>query len=214
MKKITFRVPVTLWASFTVQTQKLFINRGPFLDHMLAIELPYVTRDLGDYKMSAKARRYISGLLAHKSPQIINIELQDSTAQLLNDIVEKHSLLRDALLCRLIIFLRGSDTLFNYLDMPKDVTKFGARVDSLSTSPMKAIEEIYVDPLFYVRVHLSEEDWKCGIYNCQLSKKLDWSACYLADEDVPGTKENKLRENEIKDLADEFSRDELEMLLS
>ncbi len=214
MKKITFRVPASLWASFTVQTQKLFINRGPFLDHMLATELPSVTHDLGSYKMSAKARRYISGLLAHKSPQIVNIEIQDSTAVLLNEIVEKHGLLRDALLCRLIIFLRGSDTLFNYLDMPKNVTKFGGKVESLSTSPLKAIEDIYFDPLFYVRVHLEGEDWKCGIYNCPLSQRLDWSACYLEDKDVPEIKENKFREQKLNELADDFNRDEIQMFLS
>jgi hypothetical protein len=92
MKKITFRVPRTLWASFTLQTQKLFINRGPFLDHMLTIELPYVTKELGDYRMSAKARRYISALLTRQDSKPVNIEIQDATAQMLNDIVEKHDL--------------------------------------------------------------------------------------------------------------------------
>jgi hypothetical protein len=211
MKKITFRVPPTLWASFTLQTQKLFINRGPFLDHMLSIELPYVTKDLGDYKMTAKARRYISGLLKKKDPTIVNVEIQDSTAQLLNDIVEKHSLLRDALLCRLIIFVRSSDALLKYLEVPRDVTSFGARVESLSTSPMKAIEQIYSDPLFYVRSHLNSPSNNCGVYNCTLMNGLEWASCYLDNENVPNTKEYKQRQKELEELSKEFDYDLIQM---
>ena len=212
MTKITFRIPATLWASFTIQTQKLFINRGPFLDHILAIELPYIDSELENYRMSAKARRYVSGLLAHQSPKIVNIEIQDTTAELLDKVVKQHCLLRDALLCRLVIFIRGSDALFKYLDMPKKVNGLDTGYESLSTSPLKAIEEVYSDPLYYVRCYLNDShDWKCGIYKCPMPKRWDWAACYLEDINVPGTKAHKVLADELASVAAEFELNEIDL---
>lgn len=203
-RKITLRVPVKLWANFSVQTKNLFINRAPFLDHMLTLELPYVSADLGNYVMSPKARRYIGGALAKADAKPVNIEIQEETAMALEKVVTKHGLVRDALLCRIIVFLRGSDALFNYLEMPKAINKFGGGVESLPTSPLKAIEETYSDPMFYIRIHLRDTEPSSGIYNCELPRRWDWAVCMIKDEDVPGTKENtRLRDEEMR-LAAEF----------
>ena len=201
-KKITFQVPRSLWANFSVQTKLLFINRAPFLDHMLGLELPRVSEELGDYQMSPKARRYISGQLAKADAKPVNIEIQEQTASELNRIVEKHGLVRDALLCRLIIFLRGSNALLQYLEMPKDTNRFWGGVMAMSTSPLKAMEEIYADPLYYIRSHLNDSFWKCGVYDCELPRSWDWAVCLIKDEDVPGTIANiKLKVDLANDAA-------------
>lgn len=189
-KKITFQVPCALWANFSVQTKALFINRAPLLDHMLGLELPHVTQDLDGYQMSPKARRYISGQLAKFDAKPVNIEIGEQTASELNRIVTKHGLVRDALLCRLIVFLRGSNALLKYLEMPKDTNRLWGGVAAMSTSPMKAMEEIYGDPLYYIRSHLNDSYWKCGVYDCELPRDWDWAVCRIKDEDVPGTTAN------------------------
>lgn len=200
-KKITFQVPVTLWASFTVQTKKLFLNRAPFLDHMLAMEIPRVSSDLGNFVMSPKARRYISGELAKADAKAVNIEIRAETARALEEVVKKHGLVRDALICRLIIFLRGSDALFKYLEMPNNTDKFRGGVTGMSTSPMKALEDIYGDPLYYIRAHLLNTQ-ECGIYDCELPRSWDWVVCRIKDEDVRGTKANiQMKQEQARDAA-------------
>ncbi len=201
-KKITLQVPQRLWANFTVQTKRLFINRAPFLDHMLGLELDRVSEELGDYQMSPKARRYISGQLAKADAKPINIEIQEQTAFELNRIVEKHGLVRDALICRLIIFLRASDTLLEYLEMPKDTNRLWGGVMAMSTSPLTAMEEIYSNPLYYIRDHL-RTNWKCGVYDCELPRSWDWAVCLIKDEDVPGTLANIKLKTDI-DIAAAF----------
>lgn len=201
-KKITLQVPRGLWANFSVQTKLLFVNRAPFLDHMLGLELPRVSEELGDYQMSPKARRYISGQLAKADAKAVNIEIQEQTAFELNRIVEKHGLVRDALICRLIIFLRGSDALLKYLEMPKDTNRLWGGVTAISTSPLKAMEDIYSDPLYYIRSHLNDSFWKCGVYDCDLPRSWDWAVCLIKDEDVPGTPANiKLKADIAQDAA-------------
>jgi hypothetical protein len=43
---ISFRVPPKLWSDFKEQTDRLFLSRAPFLDHMVANELPHLQEDL------------------------------------------------------------------------------------------------------------------------------------------------------------------------
>jgi hypothetical protein len=72
---------------------------------------------------------------------------------------------------------------------------------------MKALEEIYSDPLFYIRSHLNGPGFECGIYNCELSQKLDWALCFLIDKNVPNTKEYKQRQKELEELSKLIDRD-------
>ena len=72
----------------------------------------------------------------------------------------------------------------------------------MSTSPLKAMEEIYADPLYYIRSHLNDSFWKCGVYDCELPRSWDWAVCLIKDEDVPGTIANiKLKVDLANDAA-------------
>jgi hypothetical protein len=204
-RKITFRVPEALWASFTEQTKRAFINRAPFLDHMMSIELDFVTADLAEFKLSPKARRHISGALSKAGAKPVNIEIRRETAEALDEVVERHGLVRDALLCRLLVFLRGSDALFKYMEIPSESgesVKRNQLVFNMPASPMKAIEQVYTDPMYYIRTNL-EARWGCGIYDFDLPSSLNWAACKLEDINVPGTKDNKTFERMVADFAAE-----------
>lgn len=209
-KKITFRAPEKLWVSFTAQTERAFIKRAPFLDHMIAIELPHVTADLGTFKLSSKARRYIGGLLKPMSKPI-NIEIREETAAALEETVARHGLVRDALLSRILVFLRGSDALLRFLDMPTEAMQFSpsgkTALQGMPVSAMKAIQEIYDDPLYYIREYLRDKH-QCGIYSVALPRSANWAACRLEDKDVPGTRANKQWEREVAEMISEFEREE------
>ena len=121
-QKISFMVPPGLWQSFKDQTDRLFINRAPFLSYMIASELPHIRKDLQDRILSTPAKRYIAGMVKKQGAKSVNIEIDSNTAAALKQVVAEHNLVRDALICRLIIFLRGKDALLRWLDIP---TKIG-----------------------------------------------------------------------------------------
>ena len=66
----------------------------------------------------------------------------------------------------------------------------------MPSSPMKALEAVRDDPLYYVRAHV-RDSWKVGIYTIRLPESLDWAACYLDDIEVPGTKAFKKEKQEM-----------------
>ena len=175
--KISFRVPPGLWQRFAEQAKDLFLNRAPFLDHMIQRELPELERDLGERKLSTAAKRHISGQLKRQGAKSVNIEIADSTAAELNRVMKERNLVRDAFLCRLLIFLRGSDTLLGYLDVPtrvKESIHFQNGViglEAMPTSPLRAMEAVRDDPMFYVRNYV-EHNWKFGIYCVPLPRTL------------------------------------------
>ena len=105
---ISFTVPEALWRSFSNQTNALFLNKGPFLAHMLSIELPRLRDDVEDFKLSLRAKRLIGGALKKVAPLApnVNIEMPVHTAELLRAVVRDHNLMRDAFFCRLLVLLR------------------------------------------------------------------------------------------------------------
>jgi hypothetical protein len=114
-------------------------------------------------------------------------------------------------MCRLIIFLRSSDTLLKYLEVPIEADDVSGNCDleKMPVSPMKAMEAVRDDPLYYVRYYI-RENWQCGIYRVGLPRKFDWAACYLEDKEVPGT---KAHQEDQKLLAQWFEALEEETLV-
>lgn len=189
-QKISFKVPPGLWSSFKEQATGLFLARAPFLDHMIAMELSELHSDLGSRRLSLRAKRHISGQLKRQGAKSVNIEVRGQTATELDKVVREHNLVRDAFVCRLIIFLRSNDALLKYLDVPREVSGRLPGLEKMPTSPMKAMEAVRDDPLFYVRHHV-RDIWQCGIYEVGLPRNLDWASCWLDDKDVPGTRAHR-----------------------
>lgn len=203
LQKISFKVPPALWQNFAAQANGLFLSRAPFLNHMIARETPELAADLDGRELSVVAKRHISGMLKRQGATSVNIEVEQSTAAALNDVVHKCNLVRDAFLCRLIIFLRGSDALLKYLEVPRKVggRSFVNSLEDMPTSPMKAMEAVRDDPLFYIRHHVAE-NWSTGIYAVPLPRDLDWTACFIEDKDITGTKEHKTAKRDTAEMFD------------
>lgn len=57
-----------------------------------------------------------------------------------------------------------------------------------------------------MRFHI-ENNFELGVYRAPLPRSLDWAACYLADEDIPGTaayrRQQKLGDAMLAMLMDE-----------
>ena len=145
----------------------------------------------------------------------MNIEVEDATAIALNRAIEEGNLVRDAFLCRLLIFLRSTEALLNYLEVPHQVPatihldRRAIGLEAMPTSPLEAMEAVRDDPLYYVRNYV-RENWDCGIYMVQLPRSLDWAACFIEDKDVPGTRAFKLEERATAELYEAFETTALE----
>jgi hypothetical protein len=186
-QKISFKVPPDLWAAFTNQTNSLFLTRAPFLNHMIDREIPELAKDLAGRSLSSMAKRYISSELQRNGAKSVNIEIAASTAAKLNQVVRDGNLVRDAFLCRLIIFLRGNPHLLKYLEVPLTVGRgfSNSGLEGMPTSPLKAMEAVRDDPLYYIRDHLQSRG--DGIYDIALPRTFDWAACFLEDAVIPKT---------------------------
>jgi len=203
IRQISFKVPPGLWSSFKEQADSLFLARAPFLDHMISKEVLELRVDLDARRLSLKAKRHISGELKRQGAKSVNIEVREETASALNDAVRDHNLVRDAFICRLIIFLRSSDALLKYLEVPREAggRLFGGGLEKMPASPLKAMEAVRDDPLFYVR-HYVRENWQCGIYDVALPKSHDWAACWLDDKEVPGTRAHREDQKVMAEMFD------------
>ncbi len=185
---ISFKVPPKLWAAFKAQTDGLFLSRAPFIDYMVANELPHLRTELDGLKLSLRAKRHIAGAMKKQGPMSVNMEVRPETAEALREATQAHNLVRDAFVARLLVFLRSTDTFLKYLEVPRIATSRGtnAYLEEMPASPLKAMEAVRDDPLCYVRFHV-EAVHDVGIYRVPLPREMDWTACYLADEDIPGT---------------------------
>ena len=81
-------------------------------------------------------------------------------------------------------------------------------LEEMPSSPLKAMEAVRDDALYYIRHHV-QQNWACGIYKVDLPPALVWTACFLEDESVPGTKAQKRNE---KAMAELFNALEVEAL--
>jgi hypothetical protein len=189
---ISFNVPPKLWEAFKKQTDELFLSRAPFLDYMIASELPHLRADLQGVRLTLLAKRYIAGKMKKTGPVSVNIEVRSETAEALRQATKAHNLVRDAFMSRLLIFLRSNDSLLKRLGVPLTVNGGGTlgSLPEMPASPLKAMEEVRDDPLFYVRSHV-ESTHGVGIYRLRLDSQLDWAACYLPDEEIEGTPKHR-----------------------
>lgn len=192
LTKITVRLFAPMYASFDAQLSDLMLRRDAFIDRMIANEIPHLRHDLEGKKLSPKAKRYISQSLNRMGKHPLEkkcISVLHSTAAALAEAVEMHNLERDAFINWLIALLRSSDTLLARLDLPTHVSGIrGVSTEDMATSPLKAICQIQLDPLYYLRA-ACEHRHGCGLYSLELPTGLHGLACYLPDEDVPGTPE-------------------------
>ncbi len=198
---ISFRIPEKLWNAFKTQADELFLSRAPFLNYMVKRELTYLREDLAGLKLSTRAKRHISGQLKRNDAKSVNIEVDSETAEALRATVAEHNLVRDAFMCRLIILLRSTDALLKYLEVPRHATStgFGIGLEEMPSSPLRAMEAVRDDPLYYVRSHV-QHGWQCGLYRVQLQRSVDWAACYLEDELILGTRAHKKKQKEDNEM--------------
>ncbi len=190
--KITVKIYEPLFKSFDDQIGRLSIKRDAFLNHMIMIETPHLARELNGRRISVKARRYISGELKRMGTRTVNIVVDKDVADALNAVVDASNIVRDAFINRLVMFLRSSDAVLTFFDLPKVIngSEFDDWYESMPTSPIKAIEAVFDDPLHYLRL-ASEERFDMGLYLLDLPERFAGFTCYLNDTFVPGTAEYK-----------------------
>lgn len=187
--KITAKIHPDLWEKFSKQCDALFLKKGQFLDHMIRLETPHLARELIGKRLSNKARQFIAGELKRCAPVTVNIEVSKDTADSLNKVVAEHNIVRDAFINRLIVFIRGSDALLEQIGVANTLDSAQFRgLEGLHTSPLRAMEDVQTDPLYYIREQLALDDEE-GVYLISLNTKHHWTECYLPDHLVPGTDE-------------------------
>jgi len=203
--KITIKIYEPLLRDFDQQINKLFIKRDAFLNAMIQEEVKHLADDMEGKRLTPNAKRYIAGELKRLGTTPVNVVVDKSTADALNAVVEATNMVRDAFMNRLIMLLRSSAQLLNYLELPEFITDsaFDSYVEPMPTSPMKAIEAVHSDPLFYLRVACEERN-KTGLYLMDLPVKLAGFACYLDDSQVPGTEAYAQSQRDTQAMLDEL----------
>ena len=141
-------------------------------------------------KLSKNAKKYIAGELKRMGKdrlETVNIVVDKDVADALNKIVESSNLVRDAFINRLILLLRSSDEFLNLMELPTSLTasEFDA-AEYMPCSPLKTIESVMSNPLYYLRI-ASEERFGKGLYELELPSALMGFSCYIEDDLVPGT---------------------------
>jgi hypothetical protein len=203
--KITVKIYEPLLRDFDRQIDSLFLKRDAFLNHMIKGEVRHLANDMKDKQLSSRAKRHIAGELKRLGTVPVNIVVDKSTADELNAIVAASNLVRDAFINRLIMLLRSSHQLLNYLELPEFITgsAFESYAEPMPTSPMKAMEAVQSDPLFYLRT-ACEERLNTGLYLLDLPTKLTGFACYLEDASVPGTEAHAEMQKNFEAMLDEL----------
>lgn len=200
--KITIKVYEPLIYALNKRLQSNFIKRDSFLNHMIKLETPQLERDMKGLKLSNSTRRYISGELKRLGTKTLNVVVDKETSEKLKKVVVKTNIVRDSFINRLILLLLPPETILQYLGIPTQTTDdiyFG--YDDISTIPLKGINTILTDPLFYLRTaieYTSDE----GIYSLSLPKNLVGMSCYLENKEIPGTKEFLENEIAMKELSE------------
>lgn len=184
---ISFNVPERLWEQFRSQAARLYLSYSGFLGYVLERELPALREELAGLKLSTRAKRHIAGAVKRTGTKSVNIEVTQETADALRAALAEHNLVRDAVMSRLVLFLRSPDALLKELEVPRTLGRDRADgyLEDMPLSPMRAMEAVRDDPFFYLRAHI-EAQWRCGLYRANVTG-LDWAACYLPDDEVPGT---------------------------
>lgn len=196
LTKVTAKIFDPVFVEFDRQMTRSMLKRDAFLDRVISVEIPHLREDLKGKRLSPRAKKYISGCLksmgGSRTAELrpVNVSLTHATAQALREVVFELNLQRDAFLNWLIVLLRSSDQLLDRLDLPLTIKSSygGCLLDTPPISPLRAIEDIQADPLYYLRT-ACEETHGHGLYRFELPEAWHGFACYLPDSDIPGTAE-------------------------
>ena len=204
MTKMTVKFHGPMWDSFDTKIRRLPVKRNPFLNQVIKKETPRLARAMVGKKLSSKANRWISVQLNSMDIKTVSIDVEKDVAHNLNNTIAETHMVRDAFLNRLVAFLRSSDSLLDYFQIPRtedgSIGKtYGSDLDK-PTSPLTTLETTFDDPLWYLHEAIREVHAE-SLYLLDFpSPKLDGFACWLSDAQVPGTRESRRQQREVEDI--------------
>lgn len=188
--KITVKIFKPLFDSFEKRVRKLFIKRDEFVDHLISVELDYLAEDVKNLRQSDAARRYISKTLKRMGTKTVNIVVKKETALKVKLICDEANIVRDAFVNRLLLLVIARNSFLDYVDLPANLDPAifeRYEISDIATTPFGAIEQIYNDPFYYLRI-AAKTQHDMGLYMLAAEdEKLHGLACYLPDLYVPGT---------------------------
>lgn len=210
--KITIKLIDQINTRLNEQLDASFMKRDKFIAHLISTQLADLGKALDGRKLSTKARKYIFDNLKRAGTKTVNIVVEQELADRLNTLVEKHNLMRDAVLNRIIFFAIASHSFYRRAAVPttiEGVTNESAYLLTLSTSPLDAVQELLSDPLFYVKeaFEIAHGD---NIFTYDFShmefdgiNPLCFS-CFIEESSVPTTKAFKELQSHIDALMKEL----------
>ena len=205
--KITMKISKPLLQKFNQQIDSVFIKRDALLNHILKTEVDHLAEELQGLVLSSKARRYISGELKRLDTKTINVTVDKAVATKLNSVVKQCNLVRDAFANRLFMYMLSSDRLLEWLELPLDVSTIHSKSEymdgEIPTSPLRAVEFIFSDPFFYLRL-AAKERLDSGIYLLDLPDSFVGLTCYMEDKYIPGTIEYEKHQEELAIMWDKL----------
>lgn len=210
--KITIKLVDQLNTMLNRQLDACFMKRDKFIAHLISTQLSDLGQALDGRKLSPKARKYIFDHLKRAGTKTVNLVVEQGLADRLNELVEKHNLMRDAVLNRIIFFAVASTDFYRKAQVPvsiESVTNQSSYLLTLSTSTLDAVQELLSDPLFYVKeaFEIAHDE---NIFTYDFSHmKFDGLnplcfSCFLDESSVPGTKAYKEQQSQIDALMREF----------
>ena len=205
--KITMKIFTPLLQKFNKQIDSVFIKRDALLNHVLNTEVNYLAEELQGLVLSSKARRYISGQLKRLDTTTINVVVDKEMANKLNSVVKQSNLVRDAFANRLFMFMLSSDRLLEWLEIPLDLGNLNSTsqytYEEIPTSPLRAVEFIFTDPFYYLRLAANER-LDTGLYLLDLPDNFAGFTCYTEDKNIPGTPEHEQYQEHLAVMWEEL----------
>lgn len=217
--KITVRLINLLNDPLNKQLDECFIKRDKFIAHLIESQLSDLSRALGERKLSPKAKRYISGQLKRAGTKLVNVQVDQALSERLNAIVEKHNLVRDAVINRIVFFAIAGSKIYERFDVMQTIEQVinnSPYMLTLPISPIKTITELLEDPLFFVK-EAFEIRYAESIYTYDFSyikiNDIDTNcfSCYLDDVAVPDTKAFKDMQSELDQFLADLLQNEPEV---
>ena len=190
--KISVGVVTTLFHDWQAQLEDCFMKRDAFLEHVLRCELEHLQADLAGKRNSDHAKAYISQALRRLGGdrslaiKARSFKISKETADALRAIEHEHNLVRDALINRLIVLMRGRRGLLRALDLPETLRWNNDHGSVLHVGPLPNLLEVLSDPLYNLRAECQRVHG-CGIHALDMPPELVAFSLCLDDTDVPGT---------------------------
>ena len=190
--KMTLKIVENHLTRFNEVIAPLCLKRDAFLNHVIRIETPRLAEDLDELGcQSLIARRYITGCLKKMGKlqlHSINVVVDKNVADALNEVVNRHNVSRDAFANRIIYLMIANPQELKAMDLPIAVNanEIDQWFESVSTTPLGAINDFMADPFHYLRLGAEERHCR-GLYRVSFPDSLDGLCCFLNDDEVPGT---------------------------